>query len=80
MCDALAPEDLVEAVAELRVAVVHEQAEWLSVAELHHQVARLLGDPAPVRAGGTSHVLDPPCRERDEEQERRSVGGTLSQR
>src|ERR671919_2676297 len=44
--DALAPEDLVEGVAELRVAVVDEKPEWLLVAELHDQVARLLDDPA----------------------------------
>jgi hypothetical protein len=66
--DALGAEDLVEGVAELRVAVVDEQPERVLVAELHAQVARLLCDPAPVgiRAGGD--VLDPSRRERDEEQ------------
>src|SRR5215218_4869255 len=67
--DALAPEDLVEAAAELRVAVVGEKAERLLVAELQHEVACLLGDPAPIRVGGTGDVLDPPRRDRDEEQD-----------
>src|SRR5215211_3565568 len=45
--DALSPEDLVEGVAELRVAVVGEKPERLLVAEPHDQVARLLGDQPP---------------------------------
>src|SRR6266536_2907969 len=47
--DALSPENLVKGVAELCVAVVDEKPERLLVAELHDQVARLLGDPAAVR-------------------------------
>src|SRR5919106_2614357 len=66
--DALAPEDLVEGVAELRVAVVDEKPERLLVAELHDQVARLLDDPAAVRIRGAGDVLDPPGRERYEEE------------
>src|SRR5919201_3578060 len=67
--DALAPEDLVEGVAELRVAVVDEKPERLLVAELHDQVAGLLDDPAAIRIRGAGDVLDPPRRERDEEQD-----------
>jgi hypothetical protein len=59
--------NLVEGVAELRVAVVDEEPERLLVAELYHQVARLLRDPAPVRIGGASDVLDPSRRQRDKE-------------
>jgi len=47
--DALSAEDLVEGVAELRVAVVDENPERRLLAEPHDQVARLLGDPAAVR-------------------------------
>ena len=45
--DALGAEDLVEGVAELRVAVVDEKPERSLVAQLHDQVARLLDDPGP---------------------------------
>jgi len=45
--DALAAEDLIEGVAELRVAIVNEKSKRLLVTELHDEVARLLGDPAP---------------------------------
>src|SRR5262249_53925139 len=45
--DALAAEDLVEGVRELRVAVVHEEPKGVLVAELHDEVARLLRHPAP---------------------------------
>jgi hypothetical protein len=65
--DALAAEDLVEDVTELCVPVVDEEPERLLVAELHHEVARLLRDSAPVRVGATGEVLDPPRRERDED-------------
>src|SRR6266540_3251236 len=67
--DALTPEDLVEGAAELRVAVVDEKPERLLVAEPHDQVARLLGDPAAVRSRRAGDVLDPPRRERDEEED-----------
>jgi hypothetical protein len=66
--DPLGPEHLVEGVAELRVSVVDEEQERLLVAELQDEIARLLGDRAPVRVGGSGHVLDPPGCERDEEQ------------
>jgi hypothetical protein len=46
--DALRPEDLVEGVAELRVAIVDEEPERLLVAQLHDEVARLL-DPVGFR-------------------------------
>jgi hypothetical protein len=49
---AFAAEDLVEAAAELAVAVVEEEAEGLlPVVEEHQQVARLLRDPATIRIG-----------------------------
>src|SRR6266496_993431 len=67
--DALRSEDLVEGVAELRVAIVDEESDGVLVAELHGEVARLLGDPVPIRVRRASHVLDPPRRERDEEQD-----------
>jgi hypothetical protein len=66
--DALRAEDLVEGVAELRVAVVDEESERVLVAELHEQVARLLGDLACVRVRAAGDVLDPPGSERDEEE------------
>ena len=64
-----APEDLVEGVAELGVAIVDEEPERLLVAELHDEVARLLGDPASVRIRAAGDVLDPSRRERDEEED-----------
>lgn len=54
---------------ELPVAVMNEKPERLVIAELHHDVARLLGDPATVGIGGARDVLDPARRERDEEQD-----------
>jgi hypothetical protein len=45
-----------------------EIPERLPIVELHHEVARLLGDPAIVRTGAARYVLDPPRRQRDEEQ------------
>jgi hypothetical protein len=46
-----------------------EKSERLLVAELHHEVARLLGDPAAVRIRGAGDVLDPSRCQRDEEQD-----------
>ena len=65
---ALGTEHLVEPAAELRVPVMDKQPERLIVAELHQQVASLLGRPGPVRVSRARDVLDPPRRERDEEQ------------
>jgi hypothetical protein len=67
--DALRPEDLVEGAAELRVAIVDEEPEGVLFAELHHEVARLLGDPASVRVRAAGDVLDPPGCLRDEEED-----------
>src|SRR4029077_12137090 len=53
--DAFAPEDLIEGVVELRVAVVNEEPERLLLTKFHHQVASLLGDPLPVRVRRASH-------------------------
>jgi len=61
--DALGAEHLVEGAAELRVAVVDEKPERLLIPELHHEVARLLGRPLPVRVRGAGEVLDSPGRE-----------------
>jgi hypothetical protein len=47
--DALGPEDFVEGGADLRVAVVDEKADGVLVAELHDEVAGLLGYPTSVR-------------------------------
>src|SRR5438045_2924087 len=66
--DAFGAEDLIEGVAELRVAIVDEESEGVLVAELDGEVARLLGDPASVRLRGASDVLNPPRCERDEEE------------
>ena len=66
--DAFAAEDLVEGVAELGVAIVDEEPKRLLFAELHDEVARVLGRPAPVRVRAAGDVLDPPGRERDEKQ------------
>jgi hypothetical protein len=66
---AFGPEDLIEGVAELRVAVVDEEPERLLLTQLHDEVASLLGDPVSVRVRRAGDVLDPPCRERDEEQD-----------
>src|SRR6266542_784006 len=60
---------LVERVAELGVAIMDEESERLLVRELHGEVARLLGEPASVRVRAAGDVLDPPGRERDEEEE-----------
>jgi hypothetical protein len=47
--NAFALEDVIEAAVELGVAIVDEEAErLLAVIEGHQQVARLLGDQAPV--------------------------------
>ncbi len=67
--DAFSPEDLVEGVAELCVAIVDEEPERLLVVELHEKVARLLRDPAAVRIRAAGDVLDPTGRERDEEED-----------
>src|SRR5438094_658869 len=66
--DALGAEDFVECVAELRVAIVDEEPEGVLVSELHGEVARLLGDPAAVWVRAAGDVLNPPGRERDEEE------------
>src|SRR5207249_11280334 len=67
--DAFRPKDLVERTAELRVAIMEEEPERLLSLELHGEVARLLGDPASIRVGTARDVLDPPGRERDEEED-----------
>jgi hypothetical protein len=59
--DPLASEDLVEGVTELGVPVMDEKPERQLVAELHHEVARLLGDPATVGIRAARDVLEPSC-------------------
>jgi hypothetical protein len=48
--------------------VVDEEPERLLVAQLHHEVARLLRHPTSIRIRRARDVLDPPGRKRDEEQ------------
>ncbi len=56
----LAREDLIEAAAELGVAIVDEEAErLLATIESHQQVARLLGDPSACRVRRARDELDP---------------------
>src|SRR6266516_3657891 len=67
---AFAAEDLVEAAAELAVAVVEEEAEGLlPVVEEHQQVPRLLCDPVTIRISRARDELDPAALERDEEED-----------
>src|SRR5215218_2203970 len=66
--DPFRPEDLVERAAELGVAIMDEKPERLLIVEIHGEVARLLGDPTSVRVRAARDVLDPPGRERDEEE------------
>src|SRR6266545_6331629 len=55
--------------AELRVAIVGQEARPLAtLAEIHQQVARLLGHPRRVGVAGTGEVLGPARADRDEEQ------------
>jgi hypothetical protein len=67
--DAGGAEDLVEGVTELGVAIVDEEPAGVLVAELHDEVACLLDDPASVRVRAAGDVLNPPGRERDEEED-----------
>jgi hypothetical protein len=67
--DPFALEDVIAAATELRVAIVDEETErLLKIIESHHQVARLLGDPAArwIRCAGDE--LDPAALQRDEEE------------
>jgi hypothetical protein len=67
--DALGAEDCVKAVAELRVAVVDQEARPLAVVvEVHQQVACLLGHPRRMRLARTSDELAPARPDRDKEQ------------
>src|SRR6266571_5788641 len=67
---AFAAEDLVEAAAELAVAVVEEEAEGLlPVVEEHQQVPRRLCDPVTIRISRARDELDLAALERDEEED-----------
>src|SRR6266545_6695943 len=55
-------EDLVKRARELRVAVVDQQPERLLIAEMDHEVARLLCRPTSVRVRRAGDVLDPSRR------------------
>jgi hypothetical protein len=46
-----------------------KEPKRLLVAELHDEVARLLGDPASVWVRAAGDVLAPPGRERDEDED-----------
>lgn len=68
--DPLAAKDLVERAAELRVAVVDQQAEAVRLlAELHDEVAGLLGDPGAVGVGCAGDELESARGEREEEED-----------
>src|SRR5438067_12552747 len=63
--DRFAAEDVVEAAAELAVAIVDQEADrLLAVAERHRQVAGLLGYPGTVGRAGRGEQFDaaPPER------------------
>jgi hypothetical protein len=62
-------EDLIEAPAELGVAIADQEAErLLATIDSHEQVARLLRDPGACRVRRASNELDPAALERDEEE------------
>jgi hypothetical protein len=62
-------EDLIEAAAELGVAIADQEAErLLATIDRHEQVARLLRDPGACRVRRASNELDPAALERDEEE------------
>ena len=64
-----AREDLIEAAAELRVAIMDQETDrLLAIVEVHQQVARLLGDPGACRVRRAGDQLDPATLERDEEE------------
>src|SRR6266508_5461905 len=68
--DRFAAEDLVEAAAELAVAIVDQEAERLLLAvERHQEVARLLRHPGTIGSAGRGEQLDPPPLKRDEEED-----------
>ena len=57
--DAGACEDSVEGLGELPGAVAEQEPEVrCAVAEVHHEVADLLGGPRPVRIGGDPEDVD----------------------
>jgi hypothetical protein len=67
--DSFASKDVIEAAAELGVAIVNEEAErLLAIIESHQQVARLLGDPGACRVRRAGDELDPAAFEGDEEE------------
>ncbi len=58
--DPFALEEVIAAAAELRVAIVNEEAERLpAIPERHQQVARLLRDPGARRVRGAGDKLNP---------------------
>jgi len=62
--DPFALEDMVEAAAELGVAIVDQQAQRLpAIVDRHQQVARLLGCPGTGRVRGAGDELDPAALE-----------------
>src|SRR3989442_13489630 len=65
--DALAAEDLVERAGVLAVAVADQEADLL-LGEEEAEVARLLGNPAAVRVGGTAAKLNTATAVLDEEE------------
>jgi hypothetical protein len=67
--DPFALEEMVEAAAELGVAIVDQQAQrLLPIIEGHQQVARLLSCPGAGRVRGAGDELDPAALEGEEEE------------
>jgi hypothetical protein len=68
--DSFASEDVIEAAAELGVAIVNQEAErLLTIVEVHQQVARLLRGPGACRVRRAGDELDPAALEGDEEED-----------
>jgi len=68
-CDPFALKDVVEAAAELRVAIVNQEAQrLLPIIECHQQVPCLLGRPGAGWVRRAGDELDPAALQRDEEE------------
>src|ERR1035437_599515 len=64
------PEHRVERPTALGVPVSDEEPDtWCAAVEVHHEVARLLGDPRRVRMSGRRAEVDPPAPELDEHED-----------
>ena len=76
---ALAGEDLVERADEFGIAIPDDEAEGADpVAEVHEEIAGLLGGPRAVRAGGHAEDMHVPRRYLHDEQTYRRLRKTVS--